>query len=66
MLRPVPPMSNAERQRNFRASHPGYRNRFRQKPDPAHLVALMAEVQAKNEAARQAEHAIPREWYASA
>src|SRR4051794_23059305 len=28
MLRPVPPMSNSERQRKFRASHPGYFNKY--------------------------------------
>ncbi len=28
MLRPAPPMSNAERQRKFRASHPGYNRKY--------------------------------------
>jgi hypothetical protein len=29
MLEPAPPMSNAERQRRFRASHPGYFKKYR-------------------------------------
>ena len=48
MLLNSTPMSNAERQRRFRARNPGYRNRYRYEPTKAQ--AILAETLADAEA----------------
>jgi hypothetical protein len=42
MLRPAPPLSNAQRQREFQASHPGYdrRRKARQRASSKRAIAL--------------------------
>jgi hypothetical protein len=50
MILREPPMSNADRQRRFRARNPGYRNRFRHKLSKAQLQAMRAKAIADAEA----------------
>jgi hypothetical protein len=64
MLSQAPAMSNAERQRNFRARHPGYysRRRIKFRPTVAALTAATAPVPAADPTtlAPPAEPAVPQ------
>jgi hypothetical protein len=70
MVKPSRPKSNLERQRAFRARHPGYRNRFRAGCSPAQvqaqLAAALAAATAEIEALRRTELEQPRLEFTSA
>jgi len=62
MLRPCPPMSNVERQRQFRKRHPGYFSKYKavaQNARKAARAAWAAEAAAATASAASAEAASP-------
>jgi hypothetical protein len=58
MLSYPPPMTNLERQRKFRASHPGYSNRYKRKRDKAAIQqTILAAMAAAEKAEAEKAHA---------